>query len=116
MRGEDFSADRMADVYLAYLFQEKADSRHVRRVASWLGLLILGVKKIADRWWVSHTRQLCFEVGKQRYKVRYNHRAGRRGGIEFVEIERSQGQPEIATVKTIVNLDDAASFYRRPKL
>ncbi len=26
MKGEDFSADRMADVHLAYLFPEKADT------------------------------------------------------------------------------------------
>lgn len=77
-------------------------------MASWLGLLVLGVKKIADRWWVSHTRQLCFEVGKKRYKVRYGHRVDPRGGIEFVEVERSQGQPEIRVVKAIKDLSEAA--------
>lgn len=116
MKGETFSADRMATVYLDYLFEEKSEARHVRRVASWLGLLILGIEKIKDRWWVSHTRQLCFEVGETRYKVKYDHGAGPRGGIEFVEVEAARGQREIAIVRTILNLDDAAEFYRRPKL
>jgi hypothetical protein len=43
MKGETFSADRMAEEYLAYLFKNRAQDRHVRRVASWLGLLILGM-------------------------------------------------------------------------
>ena len=42
--------------------------------------------------------------------------AGTRGGIEFVEIEVAPGQPKIGTVRIILNLDDAADFYRRPKL
>ena len=116
MKGENFSADRMSDEYLNYLFQAKADNRHVRRIASWLGLLILGIEKIKDKWWVSHTRQLCFEVDKTRYKVKYSHSAGTRGGIEFVEIEAAPGQPEIHTARTILNLEDAAKFYRRPTL
>ena len=49
MADEDFSAERMAEISLARLFRNKADSRHLRRVASWLGLLILGVEKIKDR-------------------------------------------------------------------
>lgn len=120
MKGEDFSADRMANEYLDYLFREKADARHVRRVASWLGLLVLGIESIKDRWWVSYKRQLCFEVGKKRYKVKFNHKvgrgSGRRGGIEFVEVGTSQGQPELETVRTILDLDDAAKFFRRPRL
>ncbi|HWA04599.1 MAG TPA: hypothetical protein VG819_13850 [Rhizomicrobium sp.] len=116
MNGEDFSSDRMAEVYLSYLFREKANNRHVRRVASWLGLLILGIEKLADRWWVSHTRQLCFEASGKRYKVRFNHQLGKRGGIEFVEVEAAPGQPEISVVKTIGDLGEAAAFFKRPKL
>jgi uncharacterized protein with von Willebrand factor type A (vWA) domain len=116
MKGEDFSADRMAEVYLAYLFGKKADSRHVRRVASWLGLLILGVEKIKDRWWVSHTRQLCFEFDGRRFKARYNHRLKPRGGIEIVEVETKPGQADISVARAISNLKDAAKFFRSPKL
>jgi hypothetical protein len=32
MKGEDFSADRMAIEYLNYLFRERPNARHVRRV------------------------------------------------------------------------------------
>ena len=51
--GEDFSADRMAELFLAYRFKNKAENRHVGRIASWLGLLILGVEKAKDKWWLA---------------------------------------------------------------
>lgn len=116
--GEDFSAERMSDLFLTYLFKNKADSRHVRRIASWLGFLIVGVEEVKDKWWLSHTRQLCFEVGSKRYKARYKHDLGRgrRGGIEFVQVAKSQGQPEIRIAKQISDLSEAAAFFRRPKL
>jgi hypothetical protein len=114
--GEDFSADRMAELFLAYLFKNRANDRHVRRVASWLGLLILGVEKIKDKWWLSHSRQLCFEVGSKRYKARFDHKIGQRGGIEFVEIAKTQGQPDIRVARQVSDLASAAAFFRRPKL
>jgi hypothetical protein len=116
MKGEDFSAERMAEAYLAYLFRNKADSPHMRRVASWLGLLILGVEKIKDRWWVSHSKQLCFEFEGRRFKARYNHRLEPHGGIEIVEVESKPGQPDIGIAKAISNLKDAAKFFRSPRL
>jgi hypothetical protein len=114
--GEDFSADRMTELFLAYLFKNRANDRHVRRVASWLGLLILGVEKIKDKWWLSHSRQLCFEIGSKRYKARFDHKIGQRGGIEFVEIAKTQGQPDIRVARQISDLASAAAFFRRPKL
>jgi len=116
MKGETFSADRMAEVYLAYLFNNKANNRHIRRVASWLGLLILGIAKIKDKWWVSHTRQLCFEVNGRRFKAKFKHTPRPGGGIHFIEIARTHGQPEISTVKVITNLKEAAKFFKSPRL
>lgn len=52
MKGETFSADRMAEEYLAYLFKNEPTT-DTRRIASWLGLLILGIEKIKSKWWVS---------------------------------------------------------------
>jgi hypothetical protein len=116
MKDKDFSAERMAEVFLAYLFRNKTDDRHVRRVASWLGLLILGIEEIKDIWWVSHTRQLCFEFDGRRFKARYNHRLKPHGGIEIVEVEPKPGQPDIGVARAISNLKEAAKFFRSPKL
>jgi len=118
--GEDFSADRMAELFLAYLFESRANDRQVRRVASWLGLLILGADKIKDKWWFSRARQLCFDPRGKRYKARFQHRIARgrarRGGIEFVEVAKSQGQPDIGVARQISDLGEAAAFNRCPKL
>ncbi|MGC9952699.1 MAG: hypothetical protein ABSD21_00260 [Rhizomicrobium sp.] len=116
MKDEDSSAEHMVEVYLAHLFRNKADSPHLRRVASWLGLLILGIEKIKDIWWVSHTKQLCFEFDGRRFKARYNHRLKPHGGIEIVEVGPKPGQPDISVAKVISNLKDAAKFFRSPKL
>jgi hypothetical protein len=116
MEGEDFSAERMAEAYLTYLFGKKADSLHLRRVAPWLGLLILGVEKLKDRWWVSRSKQLCFEFNGRRFKARYNRHLKPHGGIEIVEIETKSGLPDIGVAKVISNLKEAAKFFRSPKL
>jgi len=116
--GEDFSADRMADYFLTYLFKNRADDRHVRRVASWLDLIILGIENVKDQWWLSQTRtrQLCFEISGKRYKARFNHKIGGRGGIEFVEVAKTKGQPDIRVARQIADLAEAAAFFRQPKL
>jgi len=116
MAGEDFSPERMADEFVNYLYDEYQGARHVRRVASWLGLLVLGIGQIKDRWWIPRTRQLFFEVGERRYKAKYNHTLGGRGGIEIVEVGLGRGAPEIASVVSITSLDDAARFYATPRL
>lgn len=116
MAGENFSAERMADAFVNYLYDEHQGSRHVRRVASWLGLLILGVEKIKDRWWIPRSRQLFFEVDGHRYKAKYSHTLAGRGGIEIIELGHGRGAPEIGSVASIASLDDAARFYARPRL
>jgi hypothetical protein len=115
MAGEDFSADRMADAFVNYLYDEYQGSRHVRRVASWLGLLVLGIERIKTTWWIPRSRQLFFETAG-RYKARYSHTAGNRGGIEIIQIGEGRGSPEIGTVTTITSLDEAAQFYASPVL
>jgi hypothetical protein len=98
------SASRIADHFSNYLFNEyDGNARHVQRVSTWLGLLILGVEKLDVTWRLSQKRQLVFERKGKRYKARYRHTIKPRGGIEFVEIEKSQGSPDIATVLTIAS-------------
>jgi hypothetical protein len=116
MVGENFSAERMADAFVNYLFDHYRGSRHVRRVASWLGLLVLGIEKIKDNWWIPRQRQLFFETKGHRYKVKYNHKLRPRGGVEIVQVGEGRGVPEIGTVLTIVSLDDAARFFAYPTI
>jgi hypothetical protein len=116
MFGEDFSADRMADEFVNLLFEQFQDSRHVRRVTAWLGLLILAIEGVKETWWIPRSRQLFFVVNGHRYKAKYSHNLRPRGGIEIIEVAEGRGSPEIGTVMTITSLDDAARFYAHPRL
>lgn len=116
MTGENFSADRMADAFVNYLYEEYRGSRHVRRTASWLGLLVLGIERVKSRWWIPRSRQLFFEAKGYRYKAKYNHTLGRRGGIEIVQIGDGRGTPELGPVMSIRNLDEAAKFFAKPRI
>lgn len=115
--GEDFSSDRMADVFVNYLYDEYQGSRHVRRVAAWIGFLVLGIEQLKENWWLHRKRQVFFESKGHRYKVKYDHRIKPRGGIAIVEVKNDRGSSEIGgPVLTIANLNDAARFYARPNL
>jgi hypothetical protein len=106
----------MTEHFVDYLFEEyQGDARHVRRVAGWLGLLALGIEKKKVTWKPSHSRQLVFEVNNMRYKARYRHGIGSSGGgIEFVEVEKAPGSPDVRVARQILSLSDAEAFYRSP--
>lgn len=89
----------------------------MRRVASWVGLIVLGIEKLAQERYVPRSRQLRFEYNGRSYKAKFSHNAGgsKRGGINIVEIVPGRGSPEGKTVHSITNLQDAASFYDDPK-
>jgi hypothetical protein len=114
--GEDFSAERMADAFINYLYDNYKGNRHVRRVAAWFGFLVFGIEQIKETWWLPRSRQLFFESKGRRYKVKYNHTIKPRGGIEIVEVAAEKGSPEIRTVLSISSMNDAARFYGRPNL
>ena len=40
--------ERLVDNFIAYLFENYADSLHVRRIASWVGLIVLAIDRIGD--------------------------------------------------------------------
>lgn len=106
------SLDRMADYFVNYLFDEYKGTRHVRRVAAWVGLIVLGIGRVADRdWKVPRSRQLEFVYRSRRFKAKYDHRVGARGGIRVVEVLPGRGSPEGDTVLEIASLRDAGSFY-----
>ncbi len=106
--------ERIADHFVNYLFAKYPDDRHVRRVASWVGLLVLGIEKLTGHRYVPRNRQLRFEYGGRSFKAKFNHRAGARGGIDIVEIVDGRGSPEGQTLCSITNLEEAATFYNDP--
>lgn len=113
-KSENVGAERLADHFTAYLFKRYTNNQHVRRVASWVGLIVLGIEKLADKRHIPRSRQLHFEYKGKLYKGKFNHHAGKRGGIEIVEIGTGKGQPELGTICTITNLAEAAAFYDKP--
>jgi hypothetical protein len=116
MEGENYSAEHMAQAYLEHVFGKRADNQYIRYVAPWLGLFILGVESIKDRWWVSRTKQLCFEFDGRQFKARYNPDLKPHGAIEIVELEAAPGRRDKGVAKVISSLKDAAKFFRTPKL
>jgi hypothetical protein len=113
------SADRISEHFVHYLFNGFQGSRHIRRVAAWVGFVIRGIQRGAgDRWWVgggSQMRQLWFSYAGRTFKVKYNHAlhkgASRMGGIEIVEVLLARGNPEVKTIATIRDLNEAETFY-----
>jgi hypothetical protein len=105
---------KFADHFITYLFKNYTNNQHVRRVASWVGLIVLGIEKLAVQRHIPRSRQLHFEYKGKLYKGKFNHHAGSRGGIEIVEIGAGKGRPEIKTVCEITNLTEAAAFYDKP--
>lgn len=107
--------DRLADHFVNYLFDEYKGTRHVRRISSWIGLILLGIGRLSDsEWEIPRSRQLRFKYNGQRYKVRYKHDVGSRGGIEIVELLPLQGLPEGDRIVVITSLAQAEAFYLKP--
>jgi len=106
--------ERIADYFVSYLFTEYPDNKHVRRVASWVGLIVLGIEKLTGHRYIPRNRQLRFEYDGRSFMAKFNHKAGPRGGIDIVEIVAGRGSPEGATVCSITNLEEAATFYDDP--
>lgn len=107
------STERLADHFVSYLFDQYRGTRHVRRVATWIGFLLKAVENLPGaELRQMRTRQVAFDYKGRRFKVRYNHQAARRGGIEFVEVLPGRGQPEGDVAVQVTSLDEAESAYR----
>lgn len=106
-------AELLADYFVAYLFDKYRGTRHVRRVATWIGFILKAIEKLPG---VSFTRQrsrqLMFDYRSRRFKVRYNHKIGARGGIQFVEVLPGRGAPEGAVALDVGSLAAAENAYR----
>lgn len=107
------SPERLADHFVSYLFGEYSGSRHVRRVASWVGFVLKAIDAVADSTArQNRKRQVIFDYRGRHFKVRYNHKVGSRGGIEIVEFAKRRGSPDCGVVVEIGTLDGAEQVYR----
>src|SRR5262249_34512997 len=113
MTGNRLTAEMVADHFVGWICENKARSKHVRRVSHWFGFVAKGIERIADEWGYHRTRQFWFRIGPKLYKVRYTHDIGFRGGLQIVEIDGNADGPVAIEFR---NLDDAEAFYNRPTL
>lgn len=104
--------DRIANHFVNYLFDYYQGTLHVRRVATWIGLILKGIERAgAENIRLNRARQLLFNYRNRLFKARYNHQVGSRGGIEILEVLRGRGAPDGEIIFQIVNLQDAEEAY-----
>ncbi len=107
------SPERLADHFVSYLFDEYAGSRHVRRVASWVGFVLKAIDAVSDgNARQNRKRQVVFDYRGHHFKARYGHKVGPRGGIEIVEFAKQRGSPDLGVAVEIASLDGAEQVYR----
>ena len=106
------STEQIAEYFVRYLFEEYHGTRHVRRVATWIGFILKAINRVSGgTLQLSRTRQLTFKYKTHRFKARYNHQTGQRGGIQIVEVLPGRGAPVGKIVAEITNLDEAERIY-----
>jgi hypothetical protein len=111
------SAERLADHFVSYLFDKYQGSRHVRRVASWIGFIILAAEKVAaGTLGQNRERQILFRYKTRSFKAKYDHKVGRRGGIKIIEVLSGRGAPEGEVVMEVKNLAEAEACYLSLKI
>jgi len=103
----------IANHFVKVICEKKPRTKHVRRVASWIGFLVHGLDKIGAKFEIKN-RQLRMLAGGRKYKVRFQHKlpvgGGIRGGIEIIEM------PSGIPVRQFRNLSECAAFYDNPAL
>lgn len=111
------SLDRKVEGITDYLLTAYADARHVRRVASWTGLIALGIERlIGSNWWPSWSRHsVRFQYKHRQFQVKFRHDVGPRGSVVIEENpgrgDRAGSDPFIAV---ITNVREAEMFYLNP--
>lgn len=107
------SAELLADGFISYLFEKYRGTRHVRRIASWIGFIIKAVESLPGvAFNRRHSRQLGFNYAGRTFKARYKHTMAARGGIEIVEVLPGRGAPEGNFAVSIASLADAEDVYK----
>ena len=88
--------EALADYFVRYLFEKYHGTRHVRRIASWVGFVVKGIERVVGATFERRrSRQIGFDYHGRQFKVRYVHRtkASPRGGIQIVEVLPGRGAP-----------------------
>src|SRR5436190_11857037 len=110
------SSELLADQFISYLFTEYKGSRHVRRVASWIGFILKAAERVSGGTLrKEQRRQIMFDYKGHQFKVKYNHKIGdgfSRGGLEIVEVLSGRGAPEGDTILKVRNISEAEDCYR----
>lgn len=107
------SSEQLADYFMKYLVENYSDSRHVRRVATWVGFILKAIERASGgNFSLNRSRQIHFEYRGHTFKAKYHHHAGVKGGIQIIEVLPSQGSPEGAKAMSITNLDEAEVAYQ----
>ena len=105
--------ERLADHFVTYLFEKYHGTRHVRRVATWIGFILKAIERASGgSLQRNRTRQLTFDYRNRRFKAKYNHQAGNRGGFDIVEVLPAQGSPEGGLAVRVTDLNEAEEVYR----
>ncbi len=101
------TAEMVANHFVGMICQQFPSNQHVRRVASWLGFIAEAIDLNSTDFWYQYKRQLCFESGGQRYKLRYAHPhiLPPRGGFHVVRLDNE------VIVHSIGSLDEARDFF-----
>jgi len=108
--------EALADYFVRYLFEEYHGTRHVRRIASWVGFVVKGIERVVGaNFERRRSRQIGFDYHGRQFKVRYIHRskACPRGGVQIVEVLPGRGAPEGNIVVEIGSLADAERVYHK---
>jgi hypothetical protein len=108
------SPEALAEYFVRYLFEEYYGTRHVRRIASWVGFIVKAIERVVgpnlER---RRSRQIGFNYHGREFKVKYVHRTRGcpRGGVQIVEVLPGRGTPEGNVVVEIGSLADAERVY-----
>jgi hypothetical protein len=106
------TTERLANYFVSYLFDTYRGSRHIRRVATWIGFLLKAIERVAGgSLRLSKTRQILFDYRGIRYKACFRHDAGARGGIMIVEVLPGRGAPEGDIAMSVTSLEEAEEAY-----
>jgi hypothetical protein len=101
--------EHLANEMVGYLCEHYSRNQHVRRVASWIGLLLTAIAEVAGGHMSrNRSRQVMFEYRGHRFKARFNHKAGLAGGIDILEVRPGRGMPNGAHAVSVTSLAQAA--------
>jgi hypothetical protein len=101
--------EALPDYFVRYLFEKYHGTRHVRRVASWVGFVVKSIERVVGATFERRrSRQIEFDYHGRQFKVRYVHRtkASPRGGIRLSTSRR------VAAHRLVIRRPGVEPYYR----